>query len=149
VPGSTILEISQPEQEWMLAELRRARHGDFLALQVLLLCTAGRTPTEIASGLFCSRSSVYRIVRAYREHGLGQGAQHRPGSGAGAVAVTAPQFGSFTEEAPIGLRVGTTGVREAARPRSRISTHKSLLQETTRTVMRAVNLIGTQLKKAA
>jgi putative transposase len=70
VPGSTILEIAQPEQEWMLAELRRARHGYLLAFHVLLLCTAGRTPTEIATYLFCSRSSVYRIVTAYREHAL-------------------------------------------------------------------------------
>jgi putative transposase len=68
VPGSIILEISQPEQEWMLAEVRRARHGYLLACHVLLLCTAGRTPTEIATFLFCSRSSVYRIVRAYQAH---------------------------------------------------------------------------------
>jgi len=37
----------------------------------LLLCAAGRTPTEIAALLFCSRSSVYRIVRAYRTGSLG------------------------------------------------------------------------------
>jgi transposase len=36
-----------------------------LALHVLLLCAAGRTPTEIATFLFCSRTSVYRIVHAY------------------------------------------------------------------------------------
>ncbi len=70
MPGSTILEIAQPEQEWMLAELRRARHGHLLAFHVLLLCTAGRTPTEIATCLFCSRSSVYRIVTAYQTHAL-------------------------------------------------------------------------------
>lgn len=68
MPGSTILEIAQAEQEWMLAELRRARHGHLLAFHVLLLCTAGRTPTEIATCLFCSRSSVYRIVTAYQAH---------------------------------------------------------------------------------
>jgi transposase len=50
----------------MRAELRRARYGDLLALHLLLLCAAGRTPSEVASVLFCSRSSVYRIVRAYR-----------------------------------------------------------------------------------
>jgi hypothetical protein len=50
----------------MRAELRRARYGDLLALHVLLLCAAGRTPSEVASVLFCSRSSGYRIVRAYR-----------------------------------------------------------------------------------
>jgi transposase len=38
----------------------------------LLLCAAGRTPTEIAACLFCSRSSVYRIVRAYRAGSLGR-----------------------------------------------------------------------------
>ena len=46
----------------MLAALRRARSGYLLALHVLLLCAAGRTPTEIAAYLFCSRSSVYRTV---------------------------------------------------------------------------------------
>ncbi len=68
MPGSTILDIPQPEQEWMLAELRRARYGYLLALHVLLLCAAGRTPTEIAPFLFCSRSSVYRMVNAYNAH---------------------------------------------------------------------------------
>src|SRR5438876_813443 len=65
VPSATILDIPQSEQDWMRAELRRARHGYVLALHVLLLCAAGRTPTEIATVLFCSRSSVYRIVTAY------------------------------------------------------------------------------------
>jgi len=50
----------------MLAELRRARYGSLLALHLLLLCAAGRSPTEIAAVLFCSRSSVYRVVKAYR-----------------------------------------------------------------------------------
>ena len=55
----------------MLAALRRARYGSLLALQILLRCAAGRTPTDIATALFCSRSSVYRTVRAYREGTLG------------------------------------------------------------------------------
>jgi len=50
----------------MRAELRRARYGYVLALHLLLLCAAGRTPSEVANVLFCSRSSVYGIVRAYR-----------------------------------------------------------------------------------
>jgi transposase len=50
----------------MLAEIRRARYGYFLALPILLLCAAQRTPTEIAAGLWCSRSTVYRVVKAYR-----------------------------------------------------------------------------------
>jgi transposase len=66
VPRPTIVEIPPEEQGRMRAELRRARYGYFLALHLLLLCAAGRTPSEVASVLFCSRSSVYRIVRAYR-----------------------------------------------------------------------------------
>ena len=66
MPHATIVEITPAEQARMLAELRRARYGYLLALHLLLLCAAGRTPTEIASVLFCSRSTVYRVVRAYR-----------------------------------------------------------------------------------
>jgi len=46
------------EQARMVAELRRARYGYLLALHLRLLCAAGRTPSEIAAVLFCSRSSV-------------------------------------------------------------------------------------------
>lgn len=63
---TTLLDIPLEEQGQMLAALRGARYGNVLALHILLLCAAGRTPTEIAAWLFCSRSSVYRIVRAYR-----------------------------------------------------------------------------------
>jgi hypothetical protein len=66
VPRATIVDIPPAEQARLLAELRRARYGYLLALHVLLLCAAGRTPTEIAAVLFCSRSSVYRVVSAYR-----------------------------------------------------------------------------------
>jgi putative transposase len=66
VPKATIVDIPVTEQARMLAELRRTRYGYLLALHLLLLCAAGRTPSEIAAVLFCSRSSVYRVVRAYR-----------------------------------------------------------------------------------
>jgi transposase len=66
VPRPTIVEIPPEEQARMRTELRRARYGYLLALHLLLLCAAGRTPSEVASVLFCSRSSVYRIVRAYQ-----------------------------------------------------------------------------------
>jgi transposase len=71
VPGKTILEIPEDEQAQMLKELRQARFGHLLALHILLLCTHGRTPSEIADFLFCSRSSVYRTVEAYRRGRLG------------------------------------------------------------------------------
>jgi hypothetical protein len=66
VPRPTIVEIPLAEQAQRLAEVRRARYGYRLAFHILLLCAARRTPTEITAVLFCSRSSVYRVVQAYR-----------------------------------------------------------------------------------
>src|SRR5215208_4956858 len=57
----------------MLAQLRAARYGHLLALHVLLLCAAGWGPTAIAAALFCSRTSVYRVVAAYRRGHLDLG----------------------------------------------------------------------------
>src|SRR5919201_5418153 len=71
MPDTTLLDIPEEEQDQMLAALRRARYGYLLALHVVLLCAAGRNPTDIAAFLFCSRSSVYRIVRLYRARQLG------------------------------------------------------------------------------
>jgi len=71
MPKRTLVEIPPEEQAQMLAALRRARYGYLLALHILLLCAAGRNPTDIAAVLFCSRSSVYRTVRAYRAGTLG------------------------------------------------------------------------------
>jgi putative transposase len=63
--STTVLEMPIAEQEALLRELRQARYGYLLAIHILLLCVAGRNPTEIADFLFCSRSSVYRSVSAY------------------------------------------------------------------------------------
>jgi transposase len=71
MPTSTFVDIPQEEQHQMLTALRRARYGYLLALHMLLLCATGRTPTMIAAVLFCSRSSVYRTVQAYRAGALG------------------------------------------------------------------------------
>jgi len=71
MPKSTAVEIPPAEQAQMLAALRRARYGYLLGLHILLLCAAGRHPTDIAVVLFCSRSSVYRTVQAYRAGTLG------------------------------------------------------------------------------
>lgn len=70
MPGSTIIHLSCSEQEHLLFEIRRARYGYWLALHIILLCAAGYSPTQIARVLFCSRSSVYRAVRAYRAGSL-------------------------------------------------------------------------------
>ena len=71
MPKSTRLEVPAEEQAQMLAALRRARYGDLLGLHILLLCAVGRNSTEIADVLCCSRSRVYRTVRAYRAGTLG------------------------------------------------------------------------------
>lgn len=71
MPMSTIVAISPEVQAPMLAARRRARYGYVLALHLVLLCAAGRPPTDIAAVLVCSRSSVYRTVRAYRAGTLG------------------------------------------------------------------------------
>ena len=67
MPATTLLEIPAPTQAQMLAELRHVRYGYLLSLHILLLCARGKSPTEIAEFLCCSRSSVYRTVEAYRK----------------------------------------------------------------------------------
>ena len=71
VPSTTLLELPPAEQVQMRAILRRARHGYLLAFHGLWLCAAGRNPSEIAAFRLCSRSSVSRMVRAYRAGSLG------------------------------------------------------------------------------
>ena len=64
MPSTTLLEMPPEQQAQRRAVLRRTRDGYLLAFHILLLCAVGRNPTEIAAFLFCSRSSVSRIVRA-------------------------------------------------------------------------------------
>jgi transposase len=71
VPNRTILEIPATEQQRMLKALRRARYGYLLSLHILLLCATGHNPTQVAAALFCSRSSVYRTLRAWERGEVG------------------------------------------------------------------------------
>ena len=71
MPKSTFVEVPPEAQAQMLTALLGARYGYLLALHMLLWCAAGRTPTDIAAALFCSPSSMYRTVRAYRQGTLG------------------------------------------------------------------------------
>ena len=64
---TTILEISPEQQDWMLRELRRCRYGHLLALHILLLLLHGKTPSEIADFLLCSRTSIYRARDAWQD----------------------------------------------------------------------------------
>ena len=83
MPRTTLIEMAPEEQAPMLAEIRRARHGYVLALQILLLCAAQRTPTEIRAVLFGSRTTVYRVVKAYRAGQVAGGAEAEENGQAG------------------------------------------------------------------
>lgn len=72
MPDITIIEIPEEQQQWMLRELRRCRYGHLLALHILLLLVRGKTPTEIADFLLCSRASVYRAKAAWTDSTLHQ-----------------------------------------------------------------------------
>jgi len=103
VPGKTILEIPAPLQAQMLMELRQARYGHLLALHILLWCASGRTPSEIATFIFCSRSSVYRTVAAYRRGHL------RCADGRRCCDIAACLHPQFAAIAARDLEVGTIG----------------------------------------
>jgi hypothetical protein len=65
MPKSTFGDMSPEAHRQRLAVLRRARYGSLPALQIILLCAAGRTPPT-AAVRFGSRSGVYRAVPAHR-----------------------------------------------------------------------------------
>jgi transposase len=93
VSRTTIVEIAPEEQAHILTAIRRARHGYVLALHILLLCAAQRTPTEIAAVLFCSRTTVYRVVKAYRAArwaGLAEAAERGQAGSLRRLTVLAP-----------------------------------------------------------
>jgi transposase len=66
VPSSIVVTLTARQQALVLAQLRTARYGHLLTLHILLLLHHGYSPTQIAACLFCSRSSVYRSLTAWR-----------------------------------------------------------------------------------
>jgi putative transposase len=90
VAGKTIIEIPAEVQAEMLAKLRQARFGYLLAIHILLLCGQGKTPTEIAAYLFCSRTSVYRVVAAYQEGKLDELNENENALGMGRASALTP-----------------------------------------------------------
>jgi hypothetical protein len=48
-----VIEIAPPEQARLLAELRRARRGHWLAVHIVLLLAQHHSPSEIAAFLLC------------------------------------------------------------------------------------------------
>jgi transposase len=66
VPTQIVIEMAPAEQARLLAELRRARRGHWLALHILLLLSLHHSPREIASVLLCARSTVYAVARDWQ-----------------------------------------------------------------------------------
>jgi putative transposase len=90
VAGKTIIEIPAQAQAEMLAKLRQARFGYLLVLHILLLCGQGKTPTEISAYLYCSRTSVYRVVAAYQEGKLDELSERENALGMGRASALTP-----------------------------------------------------------
>ncbi len=67
MPTQIVIEIAPAEQARLLAELRRARRGHWLALHILLLLTLHHSPHEIAAVLLCARSTVYAVARDWQK----------------------------------------------------------------------------------
>jgi transposase len=67
VPTQIVIEIAPEEQARLLAELRRARRGRWLALHILLLLALHRSPSEMATVLLCARSTVYAVARDWQQ----------------------------------------------------------------------------------
>ena len=66
MPSSIVVTLTARQQALVLAQLRQARYGHLLTLHILFLLHHGYSPTQIAACLFCSRSSVYRSIAAWR-----------------------------------------------------------------------------------
>ena len=72
---TTIVDIPPAEQAHILAEVRRARYGYVLALHICC-CAPPSGADRDCRRLFRSRSTVYRVVKAYRAgqlEGLAEG----------------------------------------------------------------------------
>jgi len=72
VPTQSVIEIPPEEQAHLLAELRRARCGRWLALHIVLLLAQHRSPREIATFLLCARSTVYRVAQDWQSGRYGR-----------------------------------------------------------------------------
>ena len=61
--------IASSEREALIQKMKRERRPSRkLRMHIVLLSADGRSPTEIARGLFCSRTTVYAVVtRFFRE----------------------------------------------------------------------------------
>jgi putative transposase len=68
VPSRIVVNLSSAEQARLREQMRRLRLlCPLLRLHILLLLSQGRSPTEIADWLLCSRSSIYEATACWRQ----------------------------------------------------------------------------------
>jgi len=68
VPSPIVVELSASEQARLREQIRRLRLlCPLLRLHIVLLLARHRSPSEIADGLLCSRSSVYEVAACWRQ----------------------------------------------------------------------------------
>ena len=130
MPRSTVLDLAEEEHAQLLAALRRARYGYLLALHILLLCAATRTPTEIAAVLFCSRSSVYRTMRAYRAGTLGLESDAQGRLAASHASVWVAGAGDWWFDASNDDRMDVLPDDDARRRSVEVAVHKAFFEGT-------------------
>jgi putative transposase len=70
MPGTTILDMPQQEQEQMYAALRRARYGYLLSLHIVLLCALLKTPPQAYGWCRTRWSGATLAAQLKAKHGL-------------------------------------------------------------------------------
>jgi putative transposase len=68
VPSPIVINLNAAEQTRIREQMRRLRLlCPLLRLHILLLLAQGRSPTEMADWLLCSRSSIYEVAARWRQ----------------------------------------------------------------------------------
>src|SRR5918998_5941141 len=64
------IAIAPQERKDLIQKMKRERRPSRrLRMHIVLLCADGRSPTEIALVLFCSRTTVYAVVARFIREG--------------------------------------------------------------------------------
>src|SRR5919199_6273952 len=60
------ITLASEERKDLIRKMKRERRPSRrLRMHIVLLCAEGRSPTEIARVLFCSRTTVYAVVARF------------------------------------------------------------------------------------
>ena len=68
VPSQIVINLNAIEQSHLRQQMRQLRLlCPLLRLHIVLLLAQHRSPSEIADGLLCSRSSLYEVAACWRQ----------------------------------------------------------------------------------